>query len=129
MRKTQKKNGGKPTAEERKREECRRDVPPGIEITERPVLNWERFKGRDEAVAAHKKEGVVFGCGWGEIEWLYMEHIPNEPRISYLRRLSVRGILKSNGYAELKRLEKAAKKKGNCNEFDFNGSTGKGGAK
>ena len=105
--------GAKPTAEELKHlEECRRDVPPGIEITDKPILNWERFKGRDEAMAAHKKEGVVFGCGWGEIEWLYMEYIPNEPRISYLRRLAKRSILKSNGHAELKRLEKAAKKGG-----------------
>ena len=54
----------------------------------------------------------MFGCGWGEIEWLYMEYIPNEPRISYLRRLSKRSILKSNGCAELKKLEKAEKKGG-----------------
>ena len=93
-------------------DECRRDVPPGIEVTDGPILNWERFKGRDEAMAAHKKEGVVFGCGWGEIEWLYMEYIPNEPRISYLRRLAERSILKSNGHAELKRLENSAKKGG-----------------
>lgn len=113
MRTRQTKHGDKPTPEEQAHiDECRRDVPPGIEITDRPILNWERFKDRDEAVAAHKKEGVVFGCGWGEIEWLYMEYIPNEPRISYLRRLAERSILKSNGYAELKRLEKAAKKGG-----------------
>lgn len=87
-------------------------LSPGIEKTDKPILNWERFKGYDEAKAAHEKEGVVFGCGWGEIEWLYMEYIPNEPRISYLRRLDKRHILKSNGYAELKRLEKAAEKGG-----------------
>ena len=111
--KTQKQRGEKPTAAEQKHlEECRRDVPPGIETTEKPILNWERFKNRDEAMTAHKKEGVVFGCGWGEIEWLYMEYVPNEPRISYLRRLDKLGILKSNGCAELKRLEKAEKKGG-----------------
>lgn len=41
-----------------------------------------------------------------------MEYIPNEPRISYLRRLSKRSILKANGCAELKKLEKAEKKGG-----------------
>ena len=113
MSKNETQSQKRPTAEELAHfEECRRDVPPGIEITDRPILNWERFKGRDEAVAAHKREGIVFGCGWGEIEWLYMEYIPNEPRISYLRRLAERCILKSNGCAELKKLEKAEKKGG-----------------
>ena len=102
--------GEKPTADEQA--ECRRDVPPGIETTAKPIKNWQRFKGRDEAVAAHKKEGVVFGCGWGEIEWLYMDYLPDEPRIGYLKRLERHGILKSNGYAELKKLEKAARKGG-----------------
>lgn len=105
--------GGKPTPEEKAHlDKCRRESPPGIEITGRPLLNWERFANHHEAIAAHKKEGVVFGCGWGEIEWLYMEYIPNEPRISYLRRLARRSILKSNGHAELKRLENAAKEGG-----------------
>ena len=108
MRKNTK--GEKPTADEQA--ECRRDVPPGIETTAKPVKNLQRFKGRKEAMAAHKKEAVVFGCGWGEIEWLYMEYIPDESRIDYLRRLKKLGILKSSGYKELVKLEKAAKKGG-----------------
>ena len=75
------------------------------------MKNWERFHNRREALAAHKAEGVVFGCGWGEIEWLYMDYIPDEPRIDYLRRLSMRGILKSDGYKELERLRKAEPKR------------------
>ena len=75
------------------------------------MKNWERFANRREALEAHKAEGVVFGCGWGEIEWLYMDYIPDEPRIDYLRRLRERGILKSDGYKELERLRKAEPKR------------------
>ena len=75
------------------------------------MKNWERFANRREALEAHKAEGVVFGCGWGEIEWLYMDYIPDEPRIDYLCRLRKRGILKSDGYRELERLKKAAPKR------------------
>lgn len=74
------------------------------------MKNWERFANRREALEAHKAEGVVFGCGWGEIEWLYMDYIPDEPRIDYLCRLRKCGILKSDGYRELERLKKAAPK-------------------
>ena len=102
--------GVTPTADEQA--ECRRDVPPGIETTAKPVKNWQRFNSREEAMAAHKKEGVVFSCGWGEIEWLYMDYLPDEPRIGYLKRLERHFILRSNGYAELKKREKAAKKGG-----------------
>ncbi len=75
------------------------------------MKNWERFHNRREALEAHKAEGVVFGCGWGEIEWLYMDYIQDEPRIDYLRRLRERGILKSDGYKELERLRKAEPKR------------------
>lgn len=75
------------------------------------MKNWERFHNRREALAAHKAEGVIFGCGWGEIEWLYMDYVPDEPRIDYLSRLRERGILKSDGYKELERLRKAASKR------------------
>ena len=74
------------------------------------MKNWQRFSNRDEATKAHAAEKIVFGCGWGEIEWLYMDYIPDEPRIDYLRRLEKHGILKSEGFKELKRLEKAEKK-------------------
>jgi len=73
------------------------------------MKNWERFKNRHEALEAHRAEGVVFGCGWGEIEWLYMDYIPDEPRIDYLCRLRDHSILKGIGYRELERLRKAAK--------------------
>ena len=69
------------------------------------------FHNRREALEAHKAEGIVFGCGWGEIEWLYMDYVPDEPRIDYLSRLRERGILKSDGYRELERLKKAAPKR------------------
>lgn len=101
--------------------------PPVVEAVEKPapiqtdepqppqaapvrrMKNWERFKNRIEADAAHAAEKIIFGCGWGEIEWLYMDYIPDEPRLDYLRRLEKRHILKSEGYNEIKRLEKAAK--------------------
>lgn len=86
-------------------------VPVDSDAPVRRMKNWERFKDRHEATAAHAAEKVVFGCGWGEIEWLYMDHIPDEPRIDYLKRLSKLHILKSEGFKELKRLEKAEKAK------------------
>lgn len=101
-----------PEGEERDTEPPRA-VP--VEAAPEPVKrikNWERFTNRDEATKAHAAEKIVFGCGWGEIEWLYMDYIPGEPRIDYLRRLSKHGILKSEGHRELKRLEKSASKGG-----------------
>ncbi len=81
------------------------------------MKNWERFSNRREALDAHKAEGVVFGCGWGEIEWLYMDYVPDESRIDYLCRLRKRGILKSNGFKELERLRKTAQNRGDmCHE-------------
>jgi hypothetical protein len=96
--------------------EERATEPPravSVEAAPKPVKrikNWQRFSNRDEATKAHAAEKIVFGCGWGEIEWLYMDYIPDEPRIDYLRRLDKHGILKSEGCKELKRLEKAEKK-------------------
>ena len=75
------------------------------------MKNWERFKDRHEAELAHAREKVLFGCGWGQLEWLYMEYIPDEPRIDYLRRLSKHSILKSNGFKELRALEKKEQNK------------------
>ena len=76
------------------------------------MKNWERFAGREEADLAHARERVVFGCGWGQIEWLYMDYIEGEARIDYLRRLEQHGILKSVGLKELKKLEGKAAKEG-----------------
>ena len=85
---------------------------PAASVAEPPrrMKNWEWFANRHEATKAHAAEKVVFGCGWGELEWLYMDYIPDEPRIDYLRRLVKHGILKSEGHKELKRLEKAERK-------------------
>ena len=76
------------------------------------MKNWERFQDRSTAIEAHKAEKIVFGCGWGEIEWLYMDYIPGEPRMDYLIRLREHGILKGNGYAELRRVMKAVARDG-----------------
>lgn len=87
--------------------------PVSVRSADKPVehmKNWQRFKERHEAELAHAREKIIFGCGWGQIEWLYMDYIPDEPRIDYLRRLDKHGILKSEGCKELKRLEKAEKK-------------------
>lgn len=87
--------------------------PVPVRSADKPVertKNWQRFKERHEAELAHAREKIIFGCGWGQIEWLYMDYIPDEPRIDYLRRLEKHGILKSEGVKELKRLEKATKK-------------------
>lgn len=75
------------------------------------MKNWERFTNRYEAMDALTEEKIVFSCSWGKIQWLYMDYIPNEPRIDYLRRLAENGVLKSNGYKELKRLTKKEKQK------------------
>lgn len=75
------------------------------------MKNWKRFNDRHEAELAHAREKVLFGCGWGQLEWLYMEYIPDEPRIDYLRRLSKHSILKSNGFKELRALEKKEQNK------------------
>lgn len=71
---------------------------------ENKMQNWERFEDRHDAEAAHAAEKVVFGCGWGVLEWLYMDYIPDEPRIDYLLRLRDHGILKAEGFKELRRL-------------------------
>ena len=76
----------------------------------RRMKNWERFSERHEAELAHAREKIICGCGWGQIEWLYMDYIPDEPRIDYLRRLDKHGILKSDGHRELKSLIKKAEK-------------------
>ena len=73
------------------------------------MKNWERFKDYQEAREAHAAEKIIFGCGWGELSWLYMDYIPDEPRIDYLRRLDKRSLLKAPGQRELRALEKKGK--------------------
>ena len=78
----------------------------------RPKKIADRFKTAKEATAAHEKERVLMVVVWAQLKWLYMEDIEGESRLDYLKRCRTEGILKSDGYKELKRLEKAAKEGG-----------------
>ena len=71
----------------------------------------DRFKTAEEANEAHANERVLMVVDWAKITWLYMEDIEGESRLDYLKRCRTAGILKSDGYKELKRLEKQAAKK------------------
>ena len=76
----------------------------------KPKKIADRFKTAKEATAAHEKERVLMVVVWAQLKWLYMEDIEGESRLDYLKRCRTEGILKSDGYKELKRLEKAARK-------------------
>ena len=78
---------------------------------EKPRKIADRFKTAVEANAAHERERVLMVVDWAKIKWLYMEDVEGESRLDYLKRCSAAGILKSDGYKELKRLEKQASKK------------------
>ena len=78
----------------------------------KPKKIADRFKTAKEATAAHEKERVLMVVVWAQLKWLYMEDIEGESRLDYLKRCRSEGILKSDGYKELKRLEKAAKEGG-----------------
>ena len=79
---------------------------------EKPRKIADRFRTADEATEAHAKERVLMVFDWAQIKWLYMEDVEGESRLDYLKRCRTEGILKSDGYKELKRLEKAAKEGG-----------------
>ena len=78
----------------------------------RPKKRWELYKDYHEAWEAHQKEGVCMSVTWAFVGWLYMDVIEGESRLDYLKRCEAVRILKGNGYKELARLEKAAKKIG-----------------
>ena len=78
----------------------------------KPKKIADRFKTAKEATAAHEKERVLMVVVWAQLKWLYMEDIEGESRLDYLKRCRSEGILKSDGYKELKRLEKDAKEGG-----------------
>ena len=78
----------------------------------KPKKIADRFKTEKEVTAAHEKERVLMVVVWAQLKWLYMEDIEGESRLDYLKRCRTEGILKSDGYKELKRLEKAAKEGG-----------------
>lgn len=76
----------------------------------KPKKIADRFKTAKEANEAHEKERVLMVVDWAKIKWLYMEDIEGESRLDYLKRCCSEGILKSDGYKELKRLEKQTAK-------------------
>lgn len=76
------------------------------------MKRWELYKDYNEAWDAHQKDGVCMSVTWAFVGWLYMEVIAGESRLDYLKRCEEIRILKSEGYKEIKRLEKAAKKGG-----------------
>lgn len=77
---------------------------------EKPRKIADRFRTADEATEAHAKERVLMVVVWAQLKWLYMEDIEGESRLDYLKRCRTEGILKSDGYKELKRLEKQTAK-------------------
>ena len=78
----------------------------------RPKKRWELYKDYHEADAARAEEKIIMSVTWAIIGWLYMDVIEGESRLDYLRRCEQLRILKADGYRELKKLEKAAKKGG-----------------
>ena len=77
-----------------------------------PKKRWELYKDYHEAEAARAAEKVIMSVTWAFIAWLYMDVIEGESRLDYLRRCEALRILKADGYRELKKLEKEAKKEG-----------------
>ena len=73
---------------------------------------WELYKDYHEAEAARAAERVIMSVTWAFIAWLYMDIIEGESRLDYLRRCEALRILKADGYREMKKLEKEAKKEG-----------------
>ena len=78
----------------------------------RPKKRWELYKDYHEADAARAAEKVIMSVTWAIIGWLYMDVIEGESRLDYLRRCDELRILKADGYREMKKLEKEAKKEG-----------------
>lgn len=78
----------------------------------KPKKRWELYKDYHEADAARAAEKIICSVTWAIIGWLYMDVIEGESRLDYLRRCEQLRILKADGYREMKRLEKAAKKGG-----------------
>ena len=77
-----------------------------------PKKRWELYKDYHEAEAARAAEKVIMSVTWAFIAWLYMDVIEGESRLDYLRRCEALRILKHDGYREMKKLEKEAKKEG-----------------
>jgi len=79
-------------------------------MSEQRSKNWQRFDGWTAAQTFYL-QNMVPACtrlplGLGK--WLYMDHIPGENRLSFLRRCLANSILTARGLAELNSLEKEA---------------------
>ena len=94
-----------------------RDTEPpravSVEAAPEPVKrikNWERFNSWNEAYSTILDEGLLPIRGQGAardvLVWMFMDYIPGERRIDYLRRLKQEGILNPKGGGELNRRER-----------------------
>lgn len=99
-----------PESEERDTEPPRA-VP--VEAAPEPVKrikNWERFNSWNEAYSTILDEGLLPIRGQRAapdvLVWMFMDYIPGERRIDYLRRLKQEGILNPKGCGELNRRER-----------------------
>ena len=96
-------------------EERATEPPSAVSVEAAPepvkrIKNWERFANWHEATEAFDREcgGVVIRCNWNGIgDWMYMDHIEGESRLSFLKRCR---NLTAEGRKEIARLAKAEKK-------------------
>lgn len=77
---------------------------------DQPKKRFTLYRNYKEAQEAHEREGVIMSVVWAFTQWLYMDLIEGESRLDYLSRCAKLGILKSAGYAEIKKLQKLIKK-------------------
>lgn len=71
---------------------------------------YERFATGREALNAANADPALHRFAWAQFDWLYLDDVPGESRLAYLKRMEAARILKGDGYKEIKRLEKAAAK-------------------
>lgn len=68
---------------------------------------WERFASAAEAEYARTHEQIIMSVTLATLTWLYMDDVPGESRLDYLKRLRDAHILKAAGFAEIKALERS----------------------
>lgn len=78
----------------------------------KPVKNFERFadKGGRAALEECEEDPAVMHIAWAFAEWLWCDW--SADRLTYLRNMESKRILKTPGYQEIKRLEKKIVKEG-----------------
>lgn len=83
-------------------------------MDEKRIKNWERFPGWESACMHFEQNhaGTLTRLPWGMGRWMYMDHIPGESRLSFLRRCDGAGILTNTGRRELARLEREEARRG-----------------